>query len=64
MKNDPKMKVFYDEAERVMSSSHSFKDIFEVMISTWSKRTIFIYEDDKGKTQKVTYKEFEKIAMA
>ena len=62
MKNDPKMKVFYDEAERVMSSSHSFKDIFEVMISTWSKRTIFIYEDDKGKTQKVTYKEFEKIA--
>ena len=62
MKNDPRMKVFYDEAERVMSSSHSFKDIFEVMISTWSKRTIFIYEDDKGKTQKVTYKEFEKIA--
>ena len=61
MKNDPKMKVFYDEAEKVMSLPHTFKNIFDVMISTWSNRTIFIYEDENGKTNKVTYKEFEKI---
>ena len=62
MKNDPKMKVFYDEANRLMATPRSFKDIFDIEIETWSKRTIFIFEDENGKTKKVTYKEFEKIA--
>ena len=61
MKNDPKMKVFFDEAYRLMDSSHSFKDIFDIMISSWSKRTLFIYEDEKGKAKKVSYAQFEHI---
>ena len=61
MKNDPKLKVFYDEADRLMASNKTFKDIFDILISTWSKRTFLIYEDNK-KTQKVTYKQFESIA--
>lgn len=61
MKNDPKLKVFYDEADRLMASNKTFKDIFDILISTWSKRVFLIYEDNK-KTQKVTYKQFESIA--
>ena len=61
MKNDPKLKAFYDEADRLMASNKTFKDIFDILISTWSKRTFLIYEDNK-KTQKVTYKQFESIA--
>ena len=62
MKNDPKMQVFYDEANRLMATSRTFKDIFDIEIETWSKRIIFIYEDDNNKTKKVTYSQFEKIA--
>lgn len=62
MKNDPKMKVFFDEAERLMESSKSFKDIFEIQIKTWSKRTLFIYEDEKGKTKKINFVEFGEIS--
>ena len=61
MKNDPKMQVFYDEANRLMATSRTFKDIFDIEIETWSKRIIFICEDDNNKTKKVTYSEFEKI---
>ena len=62
MKNDPKMQVFYDEAERLMSSNKSFKDIFEEFTTTWSKKTIFIYEDEKSKTKKVSYSSFRNIS--
>ena len=62
MKNDPKMQVFYDEANRLMATSRTFKDIFDIEIETWSKRIIFIYENDNNKTKKVTYSQFEKIA--
>lgn len=62
MKNDPKMKVFYDEANRLMATPRSFKDIFDIEIETWSKRIIFIYEDENNKTKKVTYSQFGKIA--
>ena len=62
MKNDPKMQVFYDEANRLMATPRTFKDIFDIEIETWSKRIIFIYEDDNNKTKKVTYSQFEKIA--
>ena len=61
MKNDPKMKVFFDEAEVLMSSNKTLKDIFDIQIKTWSKRTLFIYEDEHNKVKKVKYSEFESI---
>jgi len=61
MKNDPKMKVFYDEANVLMSSKKTLKDIFDIQIKTWSKRTLFIFEDENGKVKKVKYSEFESI---
>lgn len=63
MKNDPKMQIFFDEAYRLMDSAKSFKDIFDIQNQTWSKNTLFIYEDENNKTQKVTYKQFDGIAM-
>lgn len=58
MKNDPKMKIFFDEAEKLMGGEHSFKNIFDIMIEYWGNRTIFIFEDDKNKANYVAYKEF------
>ncbi len=63
MKNDPKMQVFFDEANLLMSTKRSFKDIFDIQTSTWKKRIIFIYEDDNNKTHKVTYQEFRHVAL-
>ena len=62
MKNDPKMKVFYDEANRLMATSRSFKNICDIQIETWSKRIICIFENENNKARKVSYKEFGKIA--
>ena len=62
MSIDPKMQIFFDEAERLMSSPKTFKDIFDIEIDTWSQRRLFIYEDENGKAQTVRYFEFAKIA--
>ena len=62
MKNDPKMKIFFDEAEKLMGGEHSFKNIFDIMIEYWGNRTIFIFEDDNNKANYVTYKEFAHTA--
>lgn len=61
MNIDPKMQVFFDEAEVLLKSNRTFKDIFDIHISTWSNRTIFIYEDDKSKTKKITYSQYASI---
>lgn len=63
MKNDPKMQIFFDEANRLMDSSRSFKDIFDIQCETWSKRTLFIFEDGKNKTKKVSYSMFKHICL-
>lgn len=61
MKNDPKMQVFFDEANRLMASKRNFKDIFNIQIETWSKRTLFIFEDEKNRCVKIRYKDYEHI---
>lgn len=61
MKNDPKMQVFFDEANRLMASKRSFKDIFNIQIETWSKRTLFIFEDEKNRCVKIKYRDYEHI---
>ena len=48
MKNDPKMQIFFDEAEVLLKSNRTFKDIFDIQIKTWSKNNLFIYEDENG----------------
>lgn len=58
MKNDPKMQIFFDEANRLLESNHTFKDIFDVHMNLWPKRTAFIYEDENNKCHKVTYREY------
>lgn len=61
MKNDPKMQVFFDEANRLMTSRRCFKDIFNIQIETWSKRTLFIFEDEKNRCVKIRYRDYEHI---
>lgn len=61
MKNDPKMQVFFNEANRLLASNRTFKDIFDIHIETWAKRTLFICEDEKGKCKKVSFKEYKHI---
>lgn len=58
MEHDPKMQIFFDEANRLLETKRTFKDIFEIQIDTWKKRTLFIFEDEKNRPQKVTYAEF------
>lgn len=58
MKNDPKMQIFFDEANRLLESNHTFKNIFDVHMNLWPKRTAFIYEDENNKCHKVTYREY------
>ena len=58
MEHDPKMQIFFDEANRLLETKRTFKDIFEIQIDTWKKRTLFIFEDDKNRPHKVTYAEF------
>ena len=61
MMNDPKMQIFFDEANKLLEGEHSFKNIFDIQIEYWKKRTLFIYEDEKGKAQKVNYAQFGEI---
>ena len=63
MRNDPKMQIFFDEAEVLLKSNRTFKDIFNIQIDTWSKRTLFIYEDESEKTHKITFLEFKEICL-
>ena len=62
MKNDPKMQIFFDEAEKLMSSKKTFKDIFDIQVETWAKRTLFIYEDENNKAKKINYLTFAHIS--
>ena len=58
MEHDPKMQIFFDEANRLLDTKRTFKDIFDIQIETWKKRTLFIYEDEKNRPHKVNYLQF------
>lgn len=64
MKNDPKMQIFFDEANQLLESNRTFKDVFDIHISYWKNRILFIYEDEKNKTRKITYKQYEHICYS
>ena len=58
MEHDPKMQIFFDEANRLLDTKRTFKDIFDIQIETWKKRTLFIFEDEKNHPHKVNYLQF------
>ncbi len=62
MEQDPKMQIFFDEANRLLETKRTFKDIFDIQIETWKKRTIFIFEDEKNRPHKVSYAEFGSLS--
>lgn len=62
MEHDPKMQIFFDEANRLLETKRTFKDIFDIQIETWKKRTIFIFEDEKNRPHKVNYAEFGSLS--
>lgn len=62
MEHDPKMQIFFDEANRLLETKRTFKDIFDIQIETWKKRTIFIFEDEKNRPHKVSYAEFGSLS--
>lgn len=62
MEHDPKMQIFFDEANRLLETKRTFKDIFDIQIETWKKRTIFIFEDEKNHPHKVSYAEFGSLS--
>ena len=55
---DPKMKVFFDEAELLLSTSHTLKDIFEVQFNTFPKNKAFIFDE-----KKVSYSEYKHLCL-
>lgn len=63
MQIDPKMKIFFDEAEVLMQSNRTLKDIFEIQIKTWPNNNLFIFEDENGNTHKVNYLEFKEHCL-
>ncbi len=62
MEHDPKMQIFFDEANRLLETKRTFKDIFDIQIETWKKRTVFIFEDEKNRPHKVNYAEFGSLS--
>ena len=62
MEHDPKMQIFFDEANRLLETKRTFKDIFDIQIETWKKRTVFIFEDEKHRPHKVNYAEFGSLS--
>ena len=62
MEHDPKMQIFFDEANRLLETKRTFKDIFDIQIETWKKRTVFIFEDEKNRPHKVSYAEFGSLS--
>ena len=62
MEQDPKMQIFFDEANRLLETKRTFKDIFDIQIETWKKRTIFIFENEKNRPHKVSYAEFGSLS--
>lgn len=62
MEHDLKMQIFFDEANRLLETKRTFKDIFDIQIETWKKRTIFIFEDEKNRPHKVSYAEFGSLS--
>ena len=53
---DPKMKIFFDEAEKLLATSKSFKDIFDIQFETFPKNIAFIF--DKKSIKYNEYKTF------
>lgn len=62
MKIDPKMQIFFDIANKLLDSPKTFKDILDIEVDTWNKKTLFIYEDDRGRTIKISYASFKQFA--
>ena len=55
---DPKMKIFFDEAEKLLATSKSFKDIFDIEFATFPKNTAFIFEK-----KSVKYSEYKTLSF-
>lgn len=61
--NDPKMKIFFNEADLLLQSSKTFKDIFDLQFKTWNKNKVFININKDNKKDVVTFVEYRKQCL-